>query len=275
MDNFCLFDAGGTKTEWIILENGNKTVIDLPGYNPNRDTSKFEEEIIKHVSKIEGKDVFFYGAGLATMPNQQKTAQLFTALGCKSIKADSDILGSARALFGDQSGVFAIMGTGGLSAYYDGVSIQRRIGGHGYLINDLGGGYDLGKRFLSLWLDGVFEEQVQNEIQAFLGGTQAEFIQSLYEHHLISKVSELTRLIKELEKNEAVNELTKAYFKEFIEKNIQPLCTQFKTSHFSIVGSVGHHFQKVILEVAKDKKLEIKTILKQPANQLLHYHLNR
>jgi glucosamine kinase len=149
MNPIYLFEAGGTKTTLLVHEDGKTEEIVLPACNPNRGTEAFEI-ILKTTIRIpENAAVYFYGAGMASEGNQALITNIFNDMYGVQPEIDTDILGGARAAFGNDDGFVAIMGTGGVGAYYDGEKIAIRRGGYGYLIDDYGGGLELGKILVS------------------------------------------------------------------------------------------------------------------------------
>ena len=166
MKNFCVFEAGGTKTNLWVWENGTVKKYALAGYNPNREREPFVEALRDVGESLKEKDVYFYGAGLSSTQNIDYTTALLKNQGVSTIQLFGDLLGAARALLADANGVFGIMGTGGVTAYFKEGKICNRRGGHGFLIDDLGGGFDLGQGIMKLWLDGDLGIAVEQEIES-------------------------------------------------------------------------------------------------------------
>src|SRR5690606_4513081 len=108
--------------------------------------------------------VFFYGSGLGNDEKKDIVRSIFDFLDASQLRVYDDILGAARAAFNNNSGIICIMGTGGLAAYYNGKEIVKRRGGYGYLIDDLGGGFELGKRIIAGWLNGDLSEICAGEL---------------------------------------------------------------------------------------------------------------
>src|SRR5690606_15793291 len=123
-----------------------------------------------------------YGAGLGSQENKNKVKEIFNTLESGRIKVYDDILGASRAAFKDQPGIICIMGTGGLAAYYNGKEVIKRRGGYGYLIDDLGGGIELGKRMLTAWINDDLSTACANEIQSFVLEDKVAFLVTLYKN---------------------------------------------------------------------------------------------
>ena len=135
MCDFYLFEAGATKTTLLKVLEERTEEVQLPAFNANRDFSEFKESL----SELDLRNeipVFFYGAGCAAEVNKEKVRNLFTE---HKIEVYDDILAAARAAYGQLNGIVCILGTGGLSAHFDGSKVIDRRGGYGYLLGDLGG----------------------------------------------------------------------------------------------------------------------------------------
>ena len=94
-------------------------------------------------------DIYFYGAGIVSPESSASISQVLE-MWCPMAQVHfySDILAAARALFGDGSGVVAIMGTGSNSCLYECGEIKKNIRPGGFILGDEGSGVWLGREFL-------------------------------------------------------------------------------------------------------------------------------
>ena len=121
---FIVVESGATKTAWrAVCEDGNVRAVQTAGLSPTcLDLEHTQEIVRKAIPELnpEGKhvdEIFFYGAGLVS-PQSCAPIEEALQMWCpmSNVHFYSDILAAARALFGDGSGVVAIMGTGSNSA---------------------------------------------------------------------------------------------------------------------------------------------------------------
>ena len=152
-------DSGSTKTTWILLEDGKvKSTITTGGLNPYFHNSDSVEAAIRadlapFLVENHIKEVHFYGAGCSTEYNNNMIIDAIRVFFRKSkVYIYHDILGAARALFGDGRGIACILGTGCNSCYFDGSSTFSPVDSLGYLFGDEGAGSYLGKLFLGAYL---------------------------------------------------------------------------------------------------------------------------
>ncbi|MBN4082169.1 hypothetical protein JYT21_00540, partial [bacterium AH-315-B15] len=248
--------------------------IVLPACNPNRGTEAFEI-ILKTTIKIpENANVYFYGAGMSSEGNQALITNIFQDMYGISPEINTDILGGARAAFGNEDGFIALMGTGGVGAYYDGNDIAIRRGGYGYLIDDYGGGLELGKILVSAWLNDSFSDELNRDIEGYLHFTKSRFIGDFYDSKDLPKVSGLVRVLDRHKNNMEIKQLLDDYFTEFFNRHVTSLNREKEVIKITIVGGIGFNFQKNVDRVAKKFGIEVAEFIEKPAERLLNYHLS-
>ena len=186
---------------------------------------------------------------------------------------ETDILGGARAAFGDKEGFVAIMGTGGVGAYFDGAKIAIRRGGYGYLIDDYGGGFELGKILISAWLNDSFSDELNRDIEGYLHITKGRFVGDFYDSKDIHKVSGVVRVLDRHPGNMEIVQLLDDYFTEFFNRHVTALNREKEVQKITIVGGIGFNFQKNISRVAAKFGIEVIEFIEKPAERLLAYHL--
>ncbi|UKN02614.1 hypothetical protein K6119_03695 [Paracrocinitomix mangrovi] len=271
MKNFYLFEAGATKTDFLSYINGEKTETKLPGFNPNRDNGAFEIAVQEGVKLIDDVDVYFYGSGLESDKNKSIVREIFKFHEQSKLKVCDDILGAARAAFKMSPGIICIMGTGGLAAYYNGQRIVKRRGGYGFLVDDLGGGLELGKRVLAAWLNGDLEETTQMTLEEILGTSKDQIVAKIYQEKDLHFIASVTKFVPEM-KDEAIISIVKKYFQDFFDQDVIPLTKEFNTNNFSIIGSLGTGFYSVIRTLSMSNNLELEQCIESPVQRLFDFH---
>ena len=131
-----------------------------------------------------GADIF-YGAGCAN-PERNKIVELsLNAQFRTPVTINSDLLGSARGLFGTESGMACILGSGSNSCLFDGESIVANVRSGGFILGDEGSGGALGRQFASDCLKGIAPKDL---VEEFLMNTSSAKIVwlMLYTHFRMS-----------------------------------------------------------------------------------------
>ena len=183
-----IVESGATKTSWRALcDDGSVRSVQTEGLSPTcLDLEHTQAIVRKAVPELnpEGRhidEVFFYGAGLVS---SEASAPLAIAMEmwCPMAQVHfySDILAASRALFGDGSGVVAIMGTGSNSCLYQNGEIVRNIRPGGYILGDEGGGVSLGKAFLSDFVKGLLPAEIEAAFAKEYGLDYAGVVRKVY-----------------------------------------------------------------------------------------------
>lgn len=270
-----IIDAGGTKTEILVAESAEKfELFNLPGYNPNRDITEFLIAFEKF-SFPENAVVHFYGAGLESQLNKAITEQLFISKNAHSITIETDQLGAARAALGINSGLVSILGTGAFVGYYDGIKLAERKGGFGYLIDDIGGGLELGKYIVSKWLNNELSENLDENIKNKIGLDKESFLPHFYKNTDLKLIASLPSLLlqfgNEVEKdNIAVN-----YFNLFASRHLALLNEKYKCDEIHLVGSIAEHFKPYIEKSLAKFGIKKVYLVHNQTQKLLSYHQHK
>ena len=107
------------------------------------------------------------------------------------VEFHSDIVAAARALWGDGSGVVAIMGTGSNSCLYEDGKVVRNIRPGGYVLGDEGSGVALGRAFLADYIKGLVPDEVAAEFDKEFGLDYAGIVRKVYKEQAASAFTSL------------------------------------------------------------------------------------
>ncbi|MNK02276.1 hypothetical protein D3C87_200970 [compost metagenome] len=144
---YIIADSGGSSTNWAIVLTTNEVVfLQTESLHPKYVFSKEHAfSNLKEQFGAYGVPLYFYGAGCSSETVQGKMTAFLEPFGFSEVHVYPDTLAACRALYGLRSGWLAILGTGSVLVYYDGVKITQRIGGYGSLVGDEGSGFYFGK----------------------------------------------------------------------------------------------------------------------------------
>lgn len=271
-------DSGATKTDWVLIDgNGNPQEFQSEGINPFFRTtdSIFNELKEKLAPQIEGsvEEIYFYGAGIV---NQQKGDIIRFALNRLFPKAmvetHSDLLGAARALFGRQSGISCIMGTGSNTALYDGGRIVAGVPSLGFILGDECSGAVLGKKLISDYFKNVMPTEIQSLLENRYDFTQAEVLDRVYREERPNMfLASFVPFLSEYIERPYCSNLIENSLSEFFERNVMkvPNANEFA---LGFVGSVGFVFHSFIEKYAIKYGFKEPIILKSPISGLAAFH---
>ena len=273
-----IVDIGGTKGRWFVLDKKNQISFKSDGFNPF--TSKIDVLSGILVSLKSSFDfdsilnIHYYGAGISSENKKSEVRKVLKRFFTKSdVEINSDLLGSCRALCNDKSGVVGILGTGSNSCYYDGNNIKSKIKSLGYLLGDEGSGYDMGKKILVGYLRNEMPATLKDKFSIKFD-KKMDLLERLYNESNKEKfIASFSNFIHENKKNEYIREFLQNHFSNYFENII----LKYSSKNIYLTGSIAYYFKNEILMVAKEKKLIIEKIEKDPINHLcdFHYKYNR
>lgn len=286
-------DSGSTKTEWCLTED-NCNVISTQGINPFQQS---EEEIISilchelmpalstlnawqvkraNATINEPLTVNFYGAGCTPEKAPLVANALRQVMGSKAtIHVESDLLGAARSVCQHTTGIVCILGTGSNSCLYDGERLRPGNPALGYILGDEGSGAYIGKRLVGDILKHQLPEDVQQLFFEEIQETQASIIQKVYRAPLPNRfLASLSPFCARHREHPAIHDFLFDCFHQFFLRNIltAPWSQEAKTLPIHFVGSIAHHYQQELQEVANSLGLHIGHIVQAPLQGLVTYH---
>ncbi len=273
-------DSGSTKTDWRLLDDGVEIIqIQTKGFNPYyQNIEEINQEIkTKLIPGLEEFDVTainFYGAGCSTAERQNKISSvLSTFFQQAQITVQSDLIGAAHALSGNQPGIVCILGTGSGSCFYDGEKITENIPSLGFILGDEGSGSWLGKKMVTDFLRGHMPQKSMKSIQQELHIDKETILEHVYHKTMPSRyLASFARFISENIDQKYFYQLLFDGFTAFA-KNYIIRYPNFHETNCHFAGSVAFHNQKVLHQVARDNGFTIGNIIKSPIDGLTKYHI--
>ena len=224
---------------------------------------------------IEKADrIYFYGAGCVSNETNNRIAEQLSLYNTNALQEiASDMLGAARALFGNSSGIACILGTGSNScAYSDGI-IQKNISPLGYILGDEGGGAALGKRLVKAVLrEEITDSAILSDFREAAGGGIAQVLQHVY--RLPGANSYLASLCPILSKHRNHPEVARIIREEFASFFANCIA-RYDLRHYDSIGFIGSlakAFEAELAELSEEHGLTGFTVAQSPMNGLINYH---
>ena len=145
-------EGGGTKTDWLLLSDGE---VVSRGQLPGSNLRLTSDETLGHLLAALPQDVSHVGvflAGCGTEEDRARMRGLASAVWPRAkIVIGSDRDSGMATAFGDADGIAVIAGTGAAVHGRHGGRVEK-AGGWGHVLGDRGGGYDLARLGLRLVL---------------------------------------------------------------------------------------------------------------------------
>ena len=272
-------DSGSTKTTWILLEDGKvKNTITTCGLNPYFHNSESVEAVIRadlapFLVEYHIKEVHFYGAGCSTDYNNNMITDAIRVFFRKSkVYVYHDILGAARALFGDSRGIACILGTGCNSCYFDGTGTWSPVDSLGYLFGDEGAGSYLGKLFLGAYLKKELPADLRDAFDNHYGFSLEDILNSLYNKPSPNRfLASFSLFMSPNREHPFIQKILLQSFSDFFHAHIKKY-EDYQTVPVGFIGSIASCYSEILERVADREGVKIARILSSPGEGLIEYH---
>ena len=289
-------DSGSTKTDWSIIDEKGKIVASCQsqGLNPYHLEEKeilrvLREDVATSLAEACGGDlsglseVFFYGSGVTDAMKPTMVAMLSEAFPSATCSAESDMLGAARALFGDKMGIAVILGTGSNNCYYDGTKIVEGIPPLGYILGDECSGTFIGKAFLRIILRepeaAALKEKFFEEYQL----DYASIINKVYREPLANRfLASIAPFVARVlfEEFDLLNPIAEMFndftsvmlchsYRGILERHGVDM-KKAKKIPIGFVGSIAYYFRDCLVDI--DKPFYLAKVMQSPMKGLIAYH---
>lgn len=278
MANVLVADGGSTKTEWILFNTREQYAsFTTPGINPfYQETDGIIDSIKPILEKnviIQPDFIYFYGAGCGSEQKQEIVSNALKYIYSSSnIFVGSDLLGAARSLCQNNSGIACILGTGSNSCYYDGHEIVSHISPLGYILGDEGSGAVLGKKLISDILKNQLPAIVSEKFFDTYQLDVNSILDSAYKQPFPNRyLAQFSKFIYDNLNIPEVEKIVLESFEEFITRNVLQY-EQVNTAGLYFTGSIAHYFQNQLLSILNAFNLKPSKITKTPLKDLIVYH---
>jgi glucosamine kinase len=272
-------DSGSTKADWLLMDGGKvKSTFHTRGLNPVNLSEKNLLAILKAEKKIKQvsdqlSEVHFFGSGCGNLEGRSRMMKVMKKIFPKvKVTVENDLMASAIATCGNEKGVVAILGTGSNCCYFDGKKIHVKNFGLGFMLGDEGSGTWFGRKFLLTFLYDQMPAPLAKKFYAAYKVDRQKAIENVYRKPNPNLfLSSFMPFIINNRKNIFVKKFLLDGLGHFFETTILAFPEAKKTAvHFT--GSLAALLENEIRKVAKEKKLQIGKIVKQPLEGLAKYY---
>ncbi|NCC99654.1 MAG: ATPase [Bacteroidia bacterium] len=271
-------DSGSTKTSWVLTEKSNIIQqITTDGINPyyqdeNKICETINEQLFTKIESINIDEIYFYGAGCAS---PEKNKMIADALGrffpTSVIAINSDLLGAARSLCGNNAGIAAILGTGSNSCFFSQDEIVKNVSPLGFILGDEGSGAVLGKKIIGDFLKNQMPKDLSRLFASTYNIDTMTTLDRVYKKPFPNRyLASFVPFMSEHKSNKYVYNLIYDSFTEFIVRNIKQYDYQKYPIHFT--GSVAYNFKEILSEVVRKQNMKLGNITQNPIEGLVQFH---
>lgn len=282
-----IVESGASKTAWCAVSaDGSVSKVQTEGLSPTCLDSEYISDIVRKAVPALNPDgrtveqIMFYGAGLVS-EESASSVRACLEMWCPfaEVEFHSDILAAARALFGDGSGVVAIMGTGSNSCLYENGKVVSNIRPGGYVLGDEGSGVALGRAFLADFVKGLLPESVEADFVAETGLDYTSVVRKVYKEKAASAfMASLAPFVLEHIGDPYIGLMVRDCLESFVRRSlsryVESADDKKSACRVGVVGSFGCACENMLREIGGRYGLEFVSFLKSPIDQLVRYHCN-
>jgi N-acetylglucosamine kinase-like BadF-type ATPase len=270
-------DSGSTSTGWCSVgREGKRRFFTTPGINPyQQKAGEISGVLQKKLSEQElagpPERVVFYGSGCLFRSPRERVAKALAAFFPEAdIEVHSDLLGAARALFGNERGIAVILGTGtSAGVCYRGMITQTSVS-LGYVLGDPASGAFLGKELLRHYLEGSLPGHLAEALKDEYRPEQAEILEKVYIRPFPNRyLASFVPFLGKRKGDPFVRSMVESALCRLFEQYIRKL----PGDHLGWVGSVAWLFREMIRELSARYGYTDPLILQDPLVRLVDYHL--
>lgn len=271
-------DSGATKTDWRVLEGENEVKFETTGLSPFFNTNENFQQALKsgfpsNLNPANVDEVFFYGSGCALEERGQMVeSYLKNFFTNAKTHAYSDALGAAKALFGDDSGVVVILGTGCNVTFYDGKELKAQTPSLGYALGDEGSGAYIGRLLLRKYLYRLLPNDVNLMLEKAYDVSLSTILDNIYGCAKPSAyLASFVPFVVQNRNHPAVIQIVDEAFADLYRYHLSAF-SNLAELKIGVIGSVGHIFSDRLNALASEKGFSISQYLQYPILKLVGYH---
>lgn len=278
-------DSGSTKTSWRLLMPNNsvlqaKTAGISPYYQDMESIIQTLKDLYESqlrsslLSNREIKQIYFYGTGCSTPERCKIVADaLQQVFPSAQIDVQTDILGAARGLCGQEQGIACILGTGSNAILYDGKNISKSTVNLGFWLGDEGSGGYLGRQLVTDFLNKEMPDNLYLLFEKRHHLTRNDVLDNVYKPFPNRYFASFSKFLFDHLREAYCYELVYKAFDLFFQRHVCKF-EHYKNYKVHFTGSVAFYYANVLRQVANDKGVTLRNIMEEPASGLVLYHQN-
>lgn len=263
-------DCGATKAEWCLLQAGERRNFRTRGFNLSHTPPAQLQEILDTAAAEIGAgvdEVYFFAAGcLGTPP-----VDLVRWFPGARVEYASDMLAAARALFGREPGVAAILGTGANTASYDGERLGWKVNCGGFIVGDEGSAAVLGKHFVADYLKDCVPGAMADDFGRRFDASYPSLVKKIYASgDAACFLGSLAPFVLSwYGRSDYARKLVDDNFRAFFERTLKRYPAGLPTG---VTGSFGFACREILEKIGREYGIVFSKFLKSPMEGLAAYY---
>ena len=273
----------GSKTAfWKITQNGQVVAhCNTTGLNPCFVDPKTILQILnKKVALVNNaeniKKIYFFAAGASSADRKEELAKTLSSFFKYSkVVVENDLFGAAKAACYDKPGIVGMLGSGAHCAYFDGKKPLNNNFGLGYILGDEGSSNYFGKMILKEFLSHKLPKDIETKFLLTHNLDRPQILERIYNKPQANIfLTSFFDFVTQNSKHEYIRKLIDEGFEKYFETYILPTVEKYPNKELHIVGKVAAELEDRLRLIAGKYNLEIKSIIKEPIQNLLKHYIN-
>jgi glucosamine kinase len=217
--------------------------------------------------------IHFYGAGCSNPNTALLVKEAFQVFNSSKIYIEHDLLGAARALWGDKAGIVGILGTGSNACLYDGNIITHQATSLGFILGDEGSGAYLGKHLLKAYLERKLPTELMHSFeQQFPEVTLQTVLNKVYKENYPNRfLASFAPFCTQHKQNPWMYQFLLGAFKQYFESFILTI-DGYPNYSISLLGSIAFYFNDLLRKIAQEYGLHLHLVAENAIAGLSLYH---
>ncbi|MGD1961500.1 MAG: hypothetical protein ACFB2Y_21775 [Fulvivirga sp.] len=274
--------SGSTKCDWRIVDGENIVASFYSnGLNPFFHSQEHVVEILEELEPLQKhrdpiKEVYIYSAGCGSKSLQKIVRNaVYEILPKAHVLVNHDIVASALATYEGVSAITCILGTGSNSCYFDGDIVRQETPALDYVLGDEGGGSYYGKQLLSAFLHGKLPPELHAAFKNEYDLTKEDILERVYmQPYANVYLASFMSFIQKYKEHDFMTTMVKEGMTLFMELFILPY-HQYKSLKTHFTGSIAYYFEDILCDVASGLHINTGSIMKEPIEGLVKYHIKK
>ncbi|MDE7376330.1 MAG: hypothetical protein K2N16_05735, partial [Muribaculaceae bacterium] len=214
---------------------------------------------------------YFYGSGCADEDKIHTVKSSLVAQFHTAVDVESNLLGVARSMLGQEPGIVCILSIGSNSCMYDGHAITHNVRPGGYILGDEGSNAFLGKRLVADIIKEVAPKEVADRFFSQFETSANAIFDRVYSHPranlLLSSYSDFLQENLDLD---YCRTLVYESFMAFFKRNVANY--DYKSYPVSFTGRTCIAYSDILHQAAADFGIRIHKIRASALPGLIEYH---
>ncbi|MDZ7807458.1 MAG: hypothetical protein U5K71_10125 [Gracilimonas sp.] len=273
--NRLIADSGASKTDWVLLGDGSPQFIQTEGLNPHLLTSgEFLKVLVNELKpNLLGRsveEIRFFGSGCGSPEKKREVEQyLREVFEFAEISVGTDLDAAGIALFGKESGLVGILGTGSSAAYFENGEVADQMPSVGFPEGDEGSGSYIGKRIMKLYASG----DLHMDLRYYL------------DHHVEEDIEKMTLMFKKTKEAKLfageickvmgpkahypqIQQIIHDGFRIYLTKVKEHFPDEVASQDMSFVGSIASIFESELRSECRQMGIEVGSVVRSPVEHL-------